>query len=310
MLPSIPLGPLMFAGYDGKLEEEGIGAHVAALLALLSSFSWGTSDFMGGLAARRVGAVRVLAVSYPAGAVLITFLALVIIPGQWSWSTVTIGLVAGSVGALAIGLLYAALSRGQMGIISPITAVLSGAVPVVVGVVSGESLSAVALAGVAVAGVAVVLVSRESGPHRRTPIRAVVLAMGSGLAIGVYLSVIGTAPVDSGIWVATMGRWFSTVLVLAILSILIQRSRRALSDVRPVFPWNLALAAGALDALANAVFQLAAQRGLLAIVAVIGSLYPAATVILARVLLKETLSRNQLVGVVLALLAASVLALS
>ena len=283
---------------------------MAALLALLSSLSWGTSDFMGGLAARRVGSVRVLAVSYPSGAVLITFLALVIIPGQWSWSTVTIGLVAGSVGALAIGLLYAALSRGQMGIVSPITAVLSGAVPVVVGVVLGESLSALALAGVAVAGVAVVLVSRESGPHRRTPIRAVLLAVASGLAIGVYLSVIGTAPADSGIWVATMGRWFSTALVLSILVILIWRSRGTSSGDRPAFPWNLALAAGALDALANAVFQLAAQRGLLAIVAVIGSLYPAATVILARLLLKETMSRVQLVGVVLALLAASVLTLA
>lgn len=283
---------------------------MAALLALLSSLSWGTSDFMGGLAARRVGAVRVLAVSYPAGAVLITFLALVIIPGEWSWSTVTIGLIAGIVGAVAIGLLYAALSRGQMGIVSPITAVLSGAVPVVVGVVLGETLSILALAGVAVAGVAVVLVSRESGPHRRTPLRAVALAAGSGLAIGIYLSVIGTAPAESGIWVATMGRWFSTILVLGILLVLVQRSRPRNTTVPSTYPWSLALAAGALDAIANAVFQLAAQRGLLAIVAVIGSLYPAATVILARVLLKETLSRIQLVGVILALLAASTLALA
>lgn len=283
---------------------------MAALLALLSSLSWGTSDFIGGLAARRVGSVRVLAVSYPAGAVLITFLALVIIPGELTWTTVWIGLIAGAVGALAIGLLYAALSRGQMGIVSPITAVLSGAVPVVVGVVLGETLSVLVLAGVAVAGVAVVLVSRESGPHRRTPIRAVLLAIASGAAIGVYLSVIGTAPIDSGIWVATIGRWFSTILMLVILGILIHRSRGHQTKERLAFPWHLALAAGVLDALANAIFQLAAQRGLLAIVAVIGSLYPAATVILARVLLKETMSRIQLAGVILALLAASTLAVA
>lgn len=280
---------------------------MAALLALLSSLAWGTSDFMGGLAARRVGAIRVLAVSYPAGAVLITILALVVIPGQWSWTTVGVGVIAGSVGAVAIGLLYAALARGQMGIVSPITAVLSGAVPVVVGIALGESLSALALVGVLVAGLAVVLVSRESGPHRRTPVRAVVLAIGSGMAIGVYLSVLGTAPADSGIWVATMGRWFSTVFVVGILLVLLLRRGGSSTEVRGPFPWSLALAAGALDALANAVFQLAAQRGLLAIVAVIGSLYPAATVVLARVLLKETLSRIQLLGVVLALAAASTL---
>ena len=283
---------------------------MAALLALLSSLAWGTSDFMGGLAARRVGAIRVLAVSYPAGAVLITILALVVIPGQWSWTTVGVGVIAGSVGAVAIGLLYAALARGQMGIVSPITAVLSGAVPVVVGIALGESLSALTLAGVLVAGLSVVLVSRESGPHRRTPVRAVVLAIGSGMAIGVYLSVLGTAPADSGIWVATMGRWFSTVLVVGILLVLLLRQAGSTREVRGPFPWSLALAAGALDALANAVFQLAAQRGLLAIVAVIGSLYPAATVVLARVLLKETLSRIQLLGVVLALAAASTLTLA
>ena len=282
---------------------------MAALLALLSSLAWGTSDFMGGLAARRVGAIRVLAVSYPAGAVLITILALVVIPGQWSWTTVGIGVIAGSVGAVAIGLLYAALARGQMGIISPITAVLSGAVPVVVGIALGESLSALALAGVVVAGLAVVLVSREPGPHRRTPVRAVALAIGSGMAIGVYLSVLGTAPADSGIWVATMGRWFSTLFVVGILLVFVLRQGGS-AEARGSFPWSLALAAGALDALANAVFQLAAQRGLLAIVAVIGSLYPAATVVLARVLLKETMSRVQLLGVVLALAAASTLTLA
>ena len=279
---------------------------MASLLALLSSLSWGTSDFLGGLASRRVGAIRVLSVSYPAGAALITVLAWLVIPGRLTWSLVATAAVVGSVGALAIGLLYAALARGQMGIISPITAVLSGAVPVVVGLVIGESLSWLALAGVLIAGIAVVLVSREPGPHRRTPVSAVVLAVASGLAIGAYLSVLGTAPEDSGIWVAAIGRWFSTVIVVAILIGMIGRGR----GMSARYPWILALSAGALDALANAIFQLAAQRGLLAIVAVIGSLYPAATVILARIFLKETLSRIQLTGVVLALLAASALALA
>jgi uncharacterized membrane protein len=282
---------------------------MAAILALLSSLSWGTADFLGGLAARRVGTVRVLAASYPAGALLITAVAAFLIPGQFSTRALLTGAAAGTVGLLAIGLLYAALARGQMGVVSPITAVLSGAVPVVVGLSLGESIGLLAGFGIVIAGTAVIMVSRESGPHRRTPAHAVAMAVGSGLAIGVYLSILGTAPIDSGIWVAAIGRWVSTALILVALAVVLLRGRESgsASDVR--YPWNLALAAGGLDALANAVFQLAAQRGSLAIVAVIGSLYPAATVVLARYLLHERLSRVQLSGVALALVAAAILAI-
>lgn len=281
---------------------------MAALLALLSSLSWGTADFMGGLASRRAGSLRVLAVSYPAGGVLITLAALVLLPGRLSVTTLWTAVAAGAVGAVAMGLLYAALSRGQMGIVSPITAVLSGAVPVGVGLVMGETLSALAITGVIVAAVAVILVSRESGPHRRTPASAIVLAIASGLAIGIYLSVLGTAPADSGIWVATIGRWVSSLLVVLALVVSMRRAVGSFVGAPGAFPWGLALAAGALDAAANAIFQLAAQRGLLAIVAVIGSLYPAATVVLARYLLHERLSKVQLSGVLLALFAAAALA--
>jgi len=282
---------------------------LAALLALLSSLSWGTADFLGGLASRRVGSLRVLSVSYPAGGVLITVLAVLFIPGVLSSDAVLVGVASGAVGAVGMGLLYAALSRGQMGIVSPITAVLSGAVPVVVGLVLGEALSTPVLAGIVTAGLAVILVSRESSSNKKTPTHAIALAIASGLAIGGYLSILGTAPDDSGIWVATIGRWFSSALVILALVVTLRRTRTTQSPPA-AFPWSLALAAGALDALANAVFQLAAQRGLLAIVAVIGSLYPAATVLLARFLLNERMSRIQLVGVVLALFAAATLALA
>lgn len=280
---------------------------MAVLLALFSSLSWGTADFLGGLASRRVGSLRVLSVSYPAGGVLITLLALLFVPGVLSGDAVVVGIASGVVGAIGMGLLYAALSRGQMGIVSPITAVLSGAIPVVVGVLLGETLSTLAFAGIVTAGLAVILVSREPGPHKKTPTHAIVLAVASGMAIGGYLSILGTAPEDSGIWVATVGRWFSSALVIVAL---VATLHRTCGSPSAAFPWGLALAAGALDALANAAFQLAAQRGLLAIVAVIGSLYPAATVVLARYLLHERLSRVQVIGVLLALCAAAVLALS
>lgn len=278
---------------------------MAALLALISSLSWGVADFFGGLASRRAGPVQVLAVAYPAGAVLLTFIALFVIPGNLTLAVLPYALVAGTIGALAIGLLYAALTRGPMGVVSPITAVMSGAVPVAAGLLRGESLDTLAIIGIVLAIAAVVLVSRESGhAHERTPMIALVLAMASGTAIGLYLTAIGLAPQDSGVWVATIGRWVSTIAMVLTLVIVVR------TFTRSTFPWMLAIVSGALDASANGIFQLATQRGLLAVVAVIGSLYPAATVMLARIFLHERLNRLQIFGVIAALAAAASLALA
>ena len=167
---------------------------MGALLALVSSLSWGVADFMGGLASRRAGAVHVLAVSYPSGAVVLTLIAMFVVPGHISGGALGWGVAAGLIGALAIGLLYRALSRGPMGIVSPVTAVMAGAVPVLVGVARGESLSTLALIGIACAGIAVVLVSRETGEQARVTPSTIVLALGSGVCIGLYLSAIGLAP--------------------------------------------------------------------------------------------------------------------
>lgn len=275
---------------------------MAALLALISSLSWGVADFVGGLAARRAGSAQVLAVSYPAGAVVITFFALTIIPGELSTELIGYALITGTIGSIAIALLYAALVRGQMGIVSPITAVMSGAVPVLVGVFRGEQPTAWAFAGMGLAVVAVILVSRESQHHGKTPPQAILLAIGSGVAIGLYLTSLGLAPQDSGVWVAALGRWVSTVIMIAFVVVVVR------SFTASTFPWALAVAAGALDAAANGLFQLATQKGLLSVVAVLGSLYPAATVVLARVLIKERMNAIQGVGVVLALGAAGLLA--
>lgn len=275
---------------------------MAALFALISSVSWGVADFVGGLAARRAGSAQVLAVSYPAGAVVITIFALTIIPGELSTDLIGYALVTGTIGAIAIALLYAALVRGQMGIVSPITAVMSGAVPVVVGIFRGEQPSGWAFAGMAIAVIAVILVSQESQHHGKTPPIAILLAIASGTAIGLYLTALGLAPKDSGVWVATLGRWVSTVIMILFVLLVVR------TFTRSTFPWVLAIAAGVLDAVANGLFQLATQRGLLSVVAVLGSLYPAATVVLARLLINERMNRIQGAGVVLALTAAGLLA--
>jgi len=277
---------------------------MAAILALISSIAWGVADYMGGIASRRAGAMQVLVIAYPSGAVIITLAAFLVVPGEISLSAIAWGVVAGLIGAIAVALLYIALSRGPMGIVSPITAVMSGSVPLAVGVVSGERLSGLAIIGVVLAVFAVVLVTREKSDQRKVQLSTVVISIASGTAIGLYLSALGSAPDDSGIWAATVGRWTSSIFVAIAVFVVLR------NFTRTNFPWQLAIISGFLDAGANAVFQLASQRGLLAIVAVLGSLYPATTVLLARFLLHERLIRIQLIGVYLAFAAVAALALS
>lgn len=277
---------------------------VGGLLALVSSASWGVADFFGGLASRRSSPAQVLSVSYPAGAVLLTVLALFIVPGELTGEVIPYALAAGVIGGIAMFLLYAALTRGPMGIVSPITAVMSGLIPVIAGLLTGESLTALAIMGMVGAALAVFLVSRESGhPHERAPLAALVYAVAAGVAIGLFLVAIGLSPQTAGIWTATLARWVTTIGTVAIVALFVKRT--------PVanFPWLLAIAAGTLDAMANALFQLASQNGLLSVVSVIGSLYPAATVLLARVFLHERMNRIQVTGVLVAFAAVVALTL-
>jgi uncharacterized membrane protein len=272
-----------------------------ALLALLSSLAWGVADVAGGVATRRVGSPRTLAIAYPAGALVITLFALTIVKGTIDGTVLWLSVYTATAGTVAMLLLYAALAIGPMGIVSPLTAVGGAAVPVAVGIARGESVTALIVAGMVLAVIAVVLVSRESGPHARVTMKGLLLSGGAGLFIGLYLVGLGTAPDDSGIWVAALARWWSSIVMVIAAIVLMIRRRRGSSSR---FPWLLAVSAGILDATANALFSLAAQGGELLVIAVIGSLYPAATIVLAHFALHERMSRLQWSGVVLALGAA------
>jgi drug/metabolite transporter (DMT)-like permease len=271
---------------------------MGALLALISSVAWGSADVAGGLGARRVGSVRVIAVNYPAGALVLSLFALFIVPGTITRDVILLSVVTALFGTLGMVLLYAALALGPMGIVSPLTAIGGAAVPVMVGVIRGEPLTVPFLIGAALALVAVVLVSRESGQHARITPRALLLSAAAGLTIGLFLTALGVAPEGSGVWAATISRWWSTLGMILVTAYLLRR--HGLGPWRP-YPWVFAIGAGALDALANGLFQLAAQDGELAVVAVIGSLYPATTLLIAHFLLKERMSRVQWGGVALAL---------
>ena len=277
---------------------------MGAALALLSSLTWGVADFMGGIASRKRSVLQVLVIAYPVGAVVLTGVAIFVVPGELSRETFTIGAIAGAIGATAIGCLYVALKRGPMGIVSPITAVMSAAIPVFFGLLNGERLNLLAVIGMITAAIAVILVSQEVNAHQKIAFSTIAISLTSGSLIGTYLTLIGTSSDDSGIWTATIARWFSAILVLAAVLATVRNFERS------SYPWLLVIISGVLDAAANGIFQIATQNGMLAIVAVLGSLYPATTALLARFILHERLHKIQITGVVLALAAAVALTLS
>lgn len=266
-------------------------------LALLSGLSYGVSDFIGGIASRRVAALRVVLVSYPVAMVILAAVAAVV-GGHISAGAIVWGALCGVAQAFGVWWFYAALAAGPISVVSPLTAVLVAAIPVVAGVALGERPGLAAVVGVLVALVAVVLVSRDAtdedvSPHRFTH-KVAWLTVGSGIAFGLNFVVIRQAPADAALWPLVFARMSATVLVIAVAA--------ASGNLRvpPGRPLQLGVAAGLLDTFANVCMILALRASLLSLAGVLISLYPAATVVLAMVLLGERVTRTQRVGMVLA----------
>jgi drug/metabolite transporter (DMT)-like permease len=274
----------------------------------VSGLGYGVSDFVGGLASRRVAALRVVLVSYPVALVLLTALS-VIVGGHVSTPAVVWGSLCGLSQAFGVWWFYAALAEGPMSLVSPLTAILVSGVPIVAGVVLlGERPSAVAYVGIALALVAVVLVSREVRdepsevkPHRFTT-KVAWLTLGSGLAFGLNFVLIHQAPVDAELWPLVFARLSASLVVLAIAVVTGNLS------VPSGVPLRLALAAGVLDTVSNVSMLLPLHASLLSLTSVLISLYPAGTVGLALILLKERVTRWQAAGMVLALASVGLIA--
>jgi drug/metabolite transporter (DMT)-like permease len=263
---------------------------VAVGLALLAALAYGAADFYGGLASRRMPAATVVVLAQLFGMVVLG-LAFPFVPSHFYQTDVLVGLGAGVCGALGIAALYAALAIGRMGVVSPITAVVGASVPVVWGFATGERPAAAAVAGVVLAFLAVGLVSTNEETRRislREP--GLGLALASGAGIGFLYVLLAHAHHDSGLSVLATSRLTSIPLLLAYA--LIRRER-----LRPPTNLLLSVAVAVLDMAANLLYVLAARVGLLAIVAVLTSLYPASTVFLARIVLGEKLNRVQWLGV-------------
>ncbi|MFI7108653.1 EamA family transporter [Nonomuraea sp. NPDC050227] len=276
---------------------------IALLLALGSSLAYGCADFLGGLGARRAHVLRTVMVAAPASLV-VELLLWPMLGASFSPAALGWGAASGVASAAVFALLYRTLAIGPMNVLSPVTALVSAALPVAVGLLQGEHLPAAGLVGLPLALVAVVLVSAGHGAGSARPSRtALLLAFGAGSAIALQLVFLHQAPADSGVAPLIVGRAVSSAVTLTAAGLL----RRRLGPERPAYA--LSATAGVLDSVANLLFLLAARSGDLAVVAVVTALYPAGTVLLARGVLAERIHRGQLVGLGAAALAVSLLAL-
>lgn len=281
---------------------------MAIVLALCSALLYGTSDFIGGRASRRAAPV---AIALFAEIVMLP-IALVTIPlAETSGPTraaVLGGLAAGFTGSIAVVGLYLALARGNMTVVAPVTGVVAAIVPVTAGVALGERPGATTFVGIAVAIVAVALVGgivRSFGSrtvHQRVDSTTVVLALAVGVGFGLLFVALAHTGDDGGLWPLLFQR-FTGLPVLA-LAFAAQRAGRAPWPGEPpaldravVAP---GLVVGALVAGGNAAYLLSTREDLLSVVAVVVSMYPAATVALATALDRERPARSQVVGMLLA----------
>jgi drug/metabolite transporter (DMT)-like permease len=270
---------------------------LAILLALASSAGWGSGDFLGGLSAKRLPILVVAAVSQAVGLGFTLLVVLAVHRGPLDPSVLWIGAVGGLLGAAGLSALYRGLAVGRMGVVAPIAA-LSGLVPITVGLVAqGDRPEAVQVVGMvlAIGGVVLAARARDAAEPDRTVAAGVGLALLAALLLGAMVVALDAGGDRDATWTIFVVR----VSSVTVLWLLVAVRRPSLDGVRP----NLGVLAGAgvLDNLANLLFVLASARGLLSVVAVLGSLYPVVTVILARVALDERLGRWQLVGVVVAM---------
>jgi drug/metabolite transporter (DMT)-like permease len=252
-----------------------------------------------------VAALRVVVVSYPIAMVL-QAVAATIVGGHLSTGALLWGSLCGVSQAFGVWWFYAALGSGPISVVSPLTAILVAGIPVGVGLTLGERPGPIAAVGVVVALFAVVLVSREATdedvrPHRFTATVAW-LTVGSGLAFGLNFVLIDQAPTDANLWPLVFARAAATVMVFAIAAV--SGNLRVPTGT----PLKLAALAGLLDTVANVAMLLALHASLLSLAGVLMSLYPAATVLLAIVVLRERVTRWQTVGMVLALAAVAMIA--
>ena len=268
---------------------------IALSLSLAACFGWGVADFLGGLKSRQLSVFSVLMVSsfFGLGAILVIVLIRGVAPPDNP--VLLLAVVGGAAGLAAVFFLYRGFSIGAMAIVAPISA--TGVIlPVIVGLAAGDNPTLLQKLGMAVAITGAVLASREKnddGNGKRLA-SGVGLAVGSAIAAGIFFVVMDQASEADPYWAAFLMRSSS----FAFLIIIFLLKRPAVHAGRVLMPAIIVL--GTCDALAGFAYALATTYGMLGLVAVVGSLYPAVTVLLSMLILRERPQPAQFIGVVLA----------
>jgi len=266
---------------------------LSAGLGLGAAAAWGAGDFNGGIATRKANAFGVVVVAHGTGLLLMMALALIThdpLPGH---DALLWGITAGLCGGIGLAAFYRALAIGKMGINAPIAAVLTALLPVIVGFREQGLPTHFQLAGFGLALIGIWLLAMPQGEQGRP--RGLGLAVVAGLGFSGFLVCSGFAGKHSLFWPLVAAR-FASVLLMTIIVLASKvewhPDRRSLLYM---------VAAGILDSTGNALFVAATQHGRLDVAAVLSSFYPASTVLLARLVLKERISLLQGTGIFAAL---------
>jgi drug/metabolite transporter (DMT)-like permease len=298
------------------------GPPMAVFLALLCSLTYGAGDFFGGSAARKVHPFAVGWISHSLVVGPIAFAAILVGATSVAPHDLVWGAIGGLLGAVGLLALYAGLARGPMTIVAPTTALVAASLPVFVGAgIEGERPSAKQWAGIVLALIAILVISRPVGPvgpvlsddddmtgHAGFDPTTFGLAVVAGAGFGMFFVALHQTSGTAGLWPLVAGRAASSVLFsLFVFAVPPIRRRVLTGNLRPSL--GLIAAAASLDLVANVFYLLANRRGALSVVAVLSSLYPASTILLANRLLNERIDRVQAAGIGLAAVAVGLVAL-
>ncbi len=270
---------------------------LSILYGLLSSASWGTADFIGGLATKKTSAIRVLYLAEIAGFVPFLFLAIILREPIPPVNDLLIGALASIVGLAGLIFLYRALAEGQMTTAAPVSALFAALIPVLFGIFTLGLPSLATLIGFGLAFLAVWLISQTDSTNWRFSISDLRLPLLSGLFFGCYFILVHKATLHAFFWPLTAAR-LAGCIALGLFALITRQPA-----MPPRETWTLCIFNGVIDIMGNAFYVLATHTGRIDVAAVLGALYPASTVLLAWIFLKEKISVVQGMGIVLAFIA-------